>query len=84
MSDRTDPFICNGHAGPQPSPWLSVVRGEPTAAELAALLVVLGRRVAEPEPDQPVARSLWAAPAAMMPAPAVPGPGAWRASGLPR
>jgi hypothetical protein len=67
-----------------PPPVLSVLRGEPTADELAALLVVLASR----QPAQPADRgerpSLWSSPGQMLQAPLFPGPGAWRASGLPR
>jgi Acyl-CoA carboxylase epsilon subunit len=69
---------------PQPPPVLSVLRGELTPDELAALLVVLASR----QPTQPVAPgkppSLWSAPGQMLQAPLFPGSGAWRASGLPR
>jgi Acyl-CoA carboxylase epsilon subunit len=68
---------------PQP-PMLSVLRGEPTPDELAALLVVLACR----QPAEPVDRrrppSLWSSPGQTLQAPLFPGPGAWRASGLPR
>ena len=62
-------------------PLLRVVRGNPTPEELAALIAVVSTRggaVEEPAP----ARSLWAAPALRRPL--SPGPGAWRASSLPR
>ncbi len=67
-------------------PLLRVVRGEPTAAELAALVTVLAARAAAaaavtaPEPP----RSLWRDRATLVHAPLLPGRGAWRASGLPR
>jgi hypothetical protein len=62
---------------------LTVVRGEPTAAELAALLVVLGRRAAPPAPA-PRRVSEWAAKGRLMRPALTAGPGAWRASALPR
>ncbi len=68
-------------AGQQPA--FRVVRGTPTPQELAVLVgVLLGRR---PESaPAPVARSQWRASARPV-APGVrPGPGAWRASTLPR
>ena len=74
-------------AGPDPvapvRPLLTVVRGEPTAEQLAALTAVIAARASggsesderRPEP------SLWATP--VLRAPMSPGAGAWRASGLP-
>ena len=63
------------------APLLRVVRGNPTPEELAALIaVVASRGGAEPEPTP--ARSLWARPVLRTPLPT--GPGAWRASSLPR
>ena len=62
-------------------PLLRVVRGEPTAEELAALVAVVLARGAAEEPA-PAARPLWAVPALRGHLPH--GPGAWRASGLPR
>jgi hypothetical protein len=65
-------------------PVLRLVRGEPTPEELAALVAVLAARGGgEPEPE-PEPRSLWQDRAALMRAPLTPGPGSWRASGLPR
>ncbi|SCG65984.1 Acyl-CoA carboxylase epsilon subunit [Micromonospora coxensis] len=65
-------------------PLFRVVRGVPTAEELAALvgaIVARSRPVAAPAP---AAVSTWARSA--RPAAATPGvgPGAWRSSGLPR
>ena len=60
---------------------LSITRGTPTPEELAALTVVLaslGGGAPEPKPQ----RSLWATP--HLRAGHQAGPGAWRASGLPR
>jgi hypothetical protein len=66
-------------------PLLRVVRGEPDDAELVALTtVVLGLAsagVPEPAPQQP---SAWADRSAALRRPLPHGPGAWRASGLPR
>lgn len=66
-------------------PLLRVVRGNPDDAELAALTAVVaglasGGGAAEPAQR----RSLWGDPAASMPRIGQPGPGAWRASTLPR
>jgi len=70
-------------------PSLRVVRGEPTAEELAALVVVLTARAAAAEPParpQPA----WADPAGRLPVrrrplPGPPrrGPDSWRRSALP-
>jgi hypothetical protein len=69
---------------PQRQPVLSVLRGEPTPAELAAVLVVLVSRQ-QAQPADPGKRlSLWSSPGQTLQAPLFPGPGAWRASGLPR
>lgn len=65
--------------GPE-RPLLRVVRGTPTAEELAALVAVLAARPA-PAPVAPAAPRLWRTPLrAALPG---PGPGAWRASALP-
>jgi Acyl-CoA carboxylase epsilon subunit len=64
------------------TPALRVVRGTPTAEELAALVGVLFSRRSEPAPVEPPTPSRWRASAL----PGVPlraGRGAWRASGLP-
>ena len=65
-------------------PLLRVVRGAPTPEQLAALVVVISARAAvTPVAEQPLAsRSFWAAP--VLRTPLAHGPGAWRASGLPR
>lgn len=71
-----------------PQPLLRVVRGAPTAEELAALVGVLMARssagTAAPPPESAWVRL--ARPGAITPSglPARPGPGAWRASALPR
>jgi hypothetical protein len=68
------------------SPLLRVVRGDPDDAELAALTAVVaglasGRAPAEGPTGPP---SRWADRSALVRAPLRPGPGAWRASALPR
>ncbi|MCA1671235.1 MAG: acyl-CoA carboxylase subunit epsilon [Actinobacteria bacterium] len=70
---------------PQEAHMLRIVRGTPSDEELAALTAVLAgvfsRGVAAtPSPR----RSAWAAPATRLRTPLPPGPGAWRASALPR
>lgn len=60
-----------------------VVRGEPTAEELAALTVTLAAVAgAGGEAPVPKPRSAWSEP--LLRAPLSPGPGAWRTSTLPR
>ena len=70
---------------PLAQPVLSVVRGEPTPTELAALLVVLASRSGSPagRADPWLSRSRWAAPAQLMRAPVLRGQNAWRASAFP-
>jgi Acyl-CoA carboxylase epsilon subunit len=63
-------------------PMLRVVRGEPTAEELAALLVVLTARAAT-APTLARPGSAWADPAGGLRRPLSPGTGAWRRSALP-
>jgi len=58
-------------------PRLKVVRGTPTAEEVAALVGVLLSRPAPEAPAAPVSR--WARAARPSPGPR-PGPDAWRAS----
>jgi Acyl-CoA carboxylase epsilon subunit len=65
-------------------PRLRVVRGEPDAAELAALLaVVTARAAARAAPVEP-ARSAWADPTRRLRIAPSAGPGAWRRSATPR
>jgi Acyl-CoA carboxylase epsilon subunit len=63
------------------SPYLRVVRGEPTASELAALVAVLATR-SVPAAAAPSVRSAWADPARRLRV-GRPGPGGWRRSALP-
>jgi hypothetical protein len=63
-------------------PLLQVVRGEPTAEELAALIaVVTARTTTAALPVRPP--SVWADPARKVRRPLSPGPGAWRRSARP-
>lgn len=69
----------------QRQPLLRVVRGEPDDTELAALTaVVLSLASAATPTPEPAPRSRWADRAALVRRPLPFGPGAWRASGLPR
>ena len=61
-------------------PLLRVVRGEPTAEELAALVVAAASR-ATPPVEEPRAISRWADPARRLRTPVRPGPDAWRWAG---
>jgi hypothetical protein len=67
-----------------PAPVFTVTGGSPTPEELAAVLVVLASRPAGPPSCGDAVRSSWAAKSRMMRAPVRPGPGAWKASALPR
>lgn len=66
-------------------PLLRIVRGTPDDYELAALTAVVAAAAAAPAaPPAPARRSLWANPSTRLRRPLRPGPGAWRASGLPQ
>ena len=63
-------------------PLLTVVRGEPTAEQLAALTAVVAARAAAASDDAPApAAPLWPRP--QLRGHLSPAPGAWRASALP-
>jgi hypothetical protein len=62
-------------------PLLRVVRGEPTAEELAALTVVVAALSQRRPRKRPVPVGAWAANADTHRRPLQPGPGGWRASG---
>jgi hypothetical protein len=63
-------------------PLLRVVRGAPTDEELAALVVVFAGRGTTADQAR-AERSAWLDRSAALRQPLHPGPGAWRASGLP-
>jgi hypothetical protein len=65
-------------------PLLRVVRGEPTDEELAALVAVVAARAAGTRSETGGQPRTWAAYWRTVGAPPPPGPGAWRASALPR
>jgi Acyl-CoA carboxylase epsilon subunit len=66
-------------------PFLRIVRGTPDDEELAALTVVLAGLAAADRPsEEPAPRSRWADRSVLVRRPLPFGPGAWRASGLPR
>ncbi len=67
---------------PPARPLLRIVRGEPTAEELAALVAVLSSRGGAGEPEPEPVRSAWSRPGgALHGAPPVH-PTAWRESGF--
>ncbi len=63
------------------TPFLRVVRGEPTPEQLAAVVALLAPRSA-PAAAPPV-RSAWSDPGRRLGLTTRPGPGAWRRSALP-
>jgi hypothetical protein len=64
---------------------LRIVRGTPSDEELAALTAVLAAASPNGAAETPPPRgSAWATPAAHLRRPLRPGPGAWKASALPR
>ena len=67
----------------QAAPFLRVIRGDASAEEIAALVAVLSSLGGAEEPA-PRPRPEWSAPWRRARAPLTAGPGAWRASGLPR
>ena len=90
MTDREPPADSEGRQPDAEKPEFSVVGGNPTDAELAAVLAVLQsrRRAAATAPPgdaggggQHGAGSGWSAYWRAVRAPQAPGPGAWRASG---
>ena len=78
------PEVSAAASGP---PLVSVARGKPDPAELAAVVVVLTARArraaAGGGSSQRRPRQNWSAPATMMRPQLRAGPGAWRASALP-
>jgi hypothetical protein len=66
-------------------PLLRIVRGTPDDVELAALTAVVASLPGPEAPaEEQAQRSAWADPAFRLRVPLAHGPGAWRASGLPR
>jgi hypothetical protein len=88
-SDASGPLT-----GPQPAggdrpeapdrPVLRIVRGEPTEAEVAALVTVVAALGTGTGTAAAPPRSQWRNRARNIRPAIGPGPGAWRASGLPR
>lgn len=70
---------------PAGAPLFSVVAGQPEPHELAALIAVLASRSTQGTAELPATkRSLWAAHTGQVRPALGAGPGAWRASSLPR
>jgi hypothetical protein len=65
------------------TPFLRVVRGDPTPEELAALVAVLAS-LGGPEAEPPRPTASWNTPRRLHQVVHPHGPGGWRASGLPR
>lgn len=67
-------------------PMLRVVRGDATPEDVAALVAVLSAVTVTSAGDHGATtpRTLWGSPARRVRPPLRPGPGAWRASSLPR
>jgi len=67
-------------------PRLEIVRGEPTPEDIAALVTVLTARLQSAGQARvgEATRSGWSSRARLMRGPLSRGPGAWRASALPR
>ncbi|MPR00315.1 acyl-CoA carboxylase subunit epsilon [Modestobacter sp. I12A-02628] len=70
-------------AGPHSSrPFLTVLRGQPTDEELAALTAVVAALAQSGGPRRrPTPVGAWASRADLVRTPLSPGPGGWRASG---
>lgn len=66
-----------------PRPLLRVVKGDPSPEELAALVAVIAS-LGGPAASSPRRTPDWNAPRRLHRLPQRPGPGGWRASGLPR
>ena len=68
------------------APVLTVVRGNPSAGEIAALVAVMTARTGPPSAGAAAARpgSAWSARSWLLREPLPRGPGSWRASALPR
>jgi Acyl-CoA carboxylase epsilon subunit len=79
MKDETDATPAE-----PPPPVLRVMRGAPTAEELAALIAVVAARAVGPGERTPHTRSAWNDTSRLIGGPFRAGPGGWRRSSLPR
>ena len=66
-----------------PTPKLEIINKDATAEEIAAIVAVLSS-LQSPAAPKPKPRSVWASRQRRTRAALRPGPGAWRASALPR
>jgi hypothetical protein len=64
------------------APHLQVIRGDASPEDIATLLAVFAALQANTQASEPTAINAWSDRAAVMRSFPVPGPGAWRASGL--
>ena len=78
--------MTDGPAADEPDsrPRLTIVSGQPTPEETAAVTVVLTVLLSQPAPEARPVPTHWSARSRFLRAPVTPGPGAWRASALPR
>jgi len=84
MSDD-DATPAPDRSGASARPVLRIVKGDPTAEEIAALVAVLSARAAAVGGEEPPPRrSEWAGHERRMRRPVHPSPGGWRASAFPR
>jgi hypothetical protein len=82
-NDRSAQTAGNGSAAGEPAP-IRLVRGQASPEEVAALVAVLAATAGSGEDPAPRHRSVWASRDRLVRAPLAHGPGAWRASALPR
>ncbi|WP_097194533.1 acyl-CoA carboxylase subunit epsilon [Blastococcus aggregatus] len=82
-SDPGDPSGLHSGRQDQVPPLLRVVRGEPSAEELAALTVVVAALSQRRERKRPVPVGAWASYGRSHRRPVQAGPGGWRAAGSP-
>jgi hypothetical protein len=69
----------------EPAPALAIVRGNPSAEQIAAVVAVLAARARPAEAPTPrTMRSEWSSRSRLLRAPLARGRGGWRASALPR
>jgi len=73
-------------SAPAGEPALAILRGNPSAEDVAAVVTVLSARLqpAGATGAEQATRSGWSARSRQLRAPLLRGPGAWRASALPR
>ena len=77
-----DSGVPSGDSAEERAPFLRVVAGDPTPDELAAVVAVFAS-LGGPAAARARRTPEWNAPRRLHRAPHAPGPGGWRASGLP-